>query len=300
MWDVINEIPRRNVLRHHRTYCTNNQIAFGHERAHRSYWVNICAKWRRVVSVLTQREELRAAQSEPPHLRYVYLLSAFEGTSSVYVGSCTHQRRSINECWARLPHTIPDWSPRPTEINTAASIYIVAFKRNSTDTFTHVVLRTRQDESAYPKRSSDSGDAEEEVCRDSALQAHILRVRAGLEGCCRERALRAQSRLHSWTNQLAAVRQPHRGAPERRFKKTTRGAGMNLFINMHYKTIILFSFMYLFILMILNKVFKCHIYFLLLFLVKLKKKNFYISVYAYLKSFESKCLWNDYKKLLLY
>lgn len=235
--------------------------------------------------MLTQREELRAAQSEPPHLRYVYLLSEFEGTSSVYEGSCTHQRRSKNEWWARLPHMIPDWSPRPTEINTAASIYIVAFKRNSTDTFTQVVLRTRQDESAYPKRSSDSGDAEEEVCGDSALQAHILRVRSGLEGCCRERALRAQSRLHSWTNQLAAVRQPHRAASERRLKKTTRGAGMNLSINVHYKIIILFSFMYLFILMILNELFKFHIYFfLLLFLVKLKK--IYIFLYICLCIFK--------------
>lgn len=132
----------------------------------------------------------------------------------------THQSGSINEWWARLPRTIPDWSPRPTEINTAASIYIVAFKRNFTNTFTHAVLRTPQDESAYPERSSDSGAAEEEVCGASALQAHLLRMCAGLEGCCGERALRTQSRLHPWTHQLAAVRKSHRAAPERRSKKT--------------------------------------------------------------------------------
>ncbi len=132
----------------------------------------------------------------------------------------THQSGSINEWWARLPRTIPDWSPRPTEINTAASIYIVAFKRKLHEHFYARRLLTPQDESTYPERSSDSGAAEEEVCGLQPLQAHLLRVCAGLEGCCGERALRTQSRLHPWTHQLAAVRKPHRAAPERRSKRT--------------------------------------------------------------------------------
>lgn len=91
-----------------------------------------------------------------------------------------------------------------------------------------------EDEGSDPKSSSDCWVPEEEVSRAAALQAHLVSVRAGGEGCCEcggcalsSRCLQRSARpgRDTRTHQLAARGQSGSTPPERRSDETTRGTG---------------------------------------------------------------------------
>lgn len=173
------------------------------------------------------------------------------------------QRGSINEWWARRPHhagPVPDWFGAGQEWTLSGYIYWrgdvtlprneklreitqkgrgAALKREKKEQHsecsgserTHPGRVSFHDEGADPKGSSDSRGAEEEVLRAAALQANILCVRPGGEGCCGGCALpprcvqSAQSGRDPGTHQLACGRQSVWTPAERRPDQTTRGTG---------------------------------------------------------------------------
>ncbi len=208
-----------NVLDLHRECCPNKRdcrspLATSAQEILSKYW---CVVASRGLSVDSERgvEGSSKRTASPPLCLFIKRVWGH------FLGLCGVRRYSpkrIHKWMVGSTPTHDSWLVAASDRDKHGREYIYreTFKRSFTNTFTHAVLRTHQDENTYPERSSDSGAAEEEVCGASALQAHLLRVCAGLEGCCGERALRTQARLHPWTHQLAAVRKPHRAAPERR------------------------------------------------------------------------------------